>query len=398
MQPLEGIKVLDLSLLAPGPFCTMVLGDLGADVLRIEQPGGGRFAQQLRTAGHEASERAMKRQAAFDAHNRNKDCICLNLKHEEARRIFYKLSETADVVVEGFRPGVIKRLGVDYDTIRKINPRIVYCSVSGYGQDGPYQGLAGHDINYVSIAGALGIIGDRNGTPVIPYNILADYAGGGMHAAIGIMAALMARQRTGKGQYVDISMTDGVLYLMASVVSRYFADGEVPQRGWSRLNGGAPDYQVYRCKDGKYLSVGCIEPWFYQNLCKALGVEELADHQGNEGKQPEIEAAFGEVFKSRTRDEWWEYLRQWDVAVAKIYSMDEVFTDPQILHREMKVEAGRLEGEAVYQVGIGPKLSETPGSIRRLGATLGEDTDSVLKELGYTSEEVKLLREQGVVG
>jgi crotonobetainyl-CoA:carnitine CoA-transferase CaiB-like acyl-CoA transferase len=397
MQPMNGIKVLDLSLMAPGPFCTMVLGDLGADVLRIEQPGGGRIGQMQRQAGVSPSIKAHRRSASFDAHNRNKSCICLNLKNQEALSIFYGLSETADVIVEGFRPGVVRRLGVDYDTIKKINPRIIYCSISGYGQDGPYQHMAGHDINYISVAGALSIMGLRGGTPVIPYNLIADYAGGGMMATIGIMAAIMARQVNGKGQYVDISMTDGVLYLMANIVSRYFNDGEVPRPGQSQLNGGAHYYQVHQCKDGKYISIGCIEPWFYQNLCSALGLDSLAPHQNDEAMQPATEEAFAGAFLTRTRDEWWDHLRQWDVAVSKVLTIDEALADPQVLHRQMKVEAGHLAGETVYQVGIGPKLSETPGSIRRLGVAIGADTDRVLKQQGYSSLDIRRLRNQGAV-
>ena len=242
---LQGIRVVDLSRMAPGPFCTMVLGDLGADVVRVEEPGGGRMA--LTRAG-ESDQATVERRAAFNALNRNKRSICLNLKDASAQEALHRLVAHADVFVEGFRPGVVSRLGCDYETLSAINPRLVYCSLSGYGQDGPYSNLVGHDINYISVGGALGVIGAADGPPVIPYNIIADYAGGGFHAATAILAALMARNNTGKGQYVDVAMSDGVAYMLASLFSEYFATGAVPQRGVMGLNGGAPYYNVYRCK------------------------------------------------------------------------------------------------------------------------------------------------------
>ena len=203
---LKGIKVVDLSRMAPGPFCTMALGDLGAEVIRVEEPGGGRMARE-RGAGAEQAE--VRRRAAFNALNRNKRSIALNLKHQDAQGVLHRLVEDADVFVEGFRPGVVSRLGCDYETLAEINRKLVYCSLSGYGQDGPYSDLVGHDINYISVGGALGVIGASEGPPIIPYNIIADYAGGGFHAAMAILAALMARQHTGRGQYVDIAMSDG---------------------------------------------------------------------------------------------------------------------------------------------------------------------------------------------
>ena len=190
----------------------------------------------------------------------------LNLKSPDAQSVLYTLCSSADVFVEGFRPGVVRKLGCDYDTIKAINDRLVYCSISGYGQSGPYRDLVGHDINYIGIGGALGVIGTPDGKPVIPYNIIADYAAGGMQGAIGIMAALMARDKTGQGQYVDISMTDGVAYMMAAMASEYFRAGIVPSPGTMMLNGGVPHFNVYRCKDGRYISIGCIEPWF-GNAC-----------------------------------------------------------------------------------------------------------------------------------
>ena len=390
---LKGIKVVDLSRMAPGPFCTMALGDLGADVIRVEEPGGGRMARERGTGTTQAE---IERRAAFNALNRNKRSIALNLKHQDAQGVLHRLVEDADVFVEGFRPGVVSRLGYDYETLAEINRRLVYCSLSGYGQDGPYSHLVGHDINYISVGGALGVIGASEGPPIIPYNIIADYAGGGFHAAMAILAALMARQHTGRGQYVDIAMSDGVAYMLASLISEYFATGTVPSRGEMGLNGGAPYYNVYRCKDGGYISVGCIEPWFWSALCQALGREDLIEGQFEPDRAAYVRSELASVFTTKDRDEWWELLSERpNIAVAKVGSLDEVVVDIQNVHREMVVDVGVVDGQPVQQVGIGPKLSETPGTIRSLGATVGQHTEEVLSELGYSGVEIAALRESG---
>ena len=390
---LKGIKVVDLSRMAPGPFCTMALGDLGADVIRVEEPGGGRMARERGTGTTQAE---IERRAAFNALNRNKRSIALNLKHQDAQGVLRRLVEDADVFVEGFRPGVVSRLGCDYETLAEINRRLVYCSLSGYGQDGPYSHLVGHDINYISVGGALGVIGASEGPPIIPYNIIADYAGGGFHAAMAILAALMARQHTGWGQYVDIAMSDGVAYMLASLMSEYFATGAVPTRGEMGLNGGAPYYNVYRCKDGGYISVGCIEPWFWSALCQALGREDLIGGQFEPDRAAYVRSELECVFSTKDRDEWWELLSgRPNIAVARVSSLDEVVVDIQNVHRKMVVDVGVVDGQPVQQVGIGPKLSETPGSIRSLGATVGQHTEEVLSELGYSCEEIVALRESG---
>lgn len=392
---LQGIKVVDLSRMAPGPFCTMVLGDLGADVIRVEEPGGGRMARE-RAGG--ANESEARRAAAFNALNRNKRSIALNLKDESAQKVLHQLVIDADVFVEGFRPGVVSRLGCDYETLSGINSRLVYCSLSGYGQDGPYSGLVGHDINYISVGGALGVIGDRGGPPVIPYNIIADFAGGGLHAATAILAAIIARGHTGRGQYVDVAMSDGVAYMMASVMSAYFSDGVIASPGAMSLNGAAPYYNVYKCQDGRYLSVGCIESWFWAALCNALGRDDLIPIQFDTERAEYIKGELRDIFITKDRDEWWETLSGIDnIAVAKVSSLDEVASDPQNLHREMVIEAGEVNGRPVRQVGVGPKLSETPGSVRFTGARTGQHTDEVLGELGYPAVEVAGLRESGAV-
>jgi crotonobetainyl-CoA:carnitine CoA-transferase CaiB-like acyl-CoA transferase len=311
--------------------------------------------------------------------------------------VFYQLVETADVVLEGFRPGVVKRLGADYETIRKHNPRIVYCSLSGYGQTGPYAGLVGHDINYISVGGALGMIGWPGQPPAIPMNVIADFAGGGLHAAFAILVALHARERSGRGQYVDIAMSDGVLYLLSMIVSGYFGSERVPGRGDFVLNGSVPHYNVYECQDGGWISLGSLEPHFFANLCKVMEREDFIAHQYDASKREEIAAHFQQRFKSKTRDEWFEILKQTDICAAPIYALDEALRDPHNIARQMVLELEHPEAGTVKQIGFGPKLSETPGAFRSFGPRVGQHTDDVLSALGHDSAAISALREQGAV-
>lgn len=391
---LEGIKVVDMTRLAPGPYCTMFLADMGADVIKVE-PGGGRAAMALLPQ----SARDEERRRAFNPEGRNKRSITLNLKIPQARDVFYRLARDADVLVEEFRPGVAARLGVDYETISAMNPSVVYCSLTGYGQNGPYREMAGHDINYLSIGGFQGITGEPGGRPVVPTNIIADYSAGGMQAAIGILTALVARQRTGRGQHVDVAMLDGVVSLMHTEASHYFSSGEVP--GLGSLLGflqGMPFYGLYQTKDGKYISLGAIEPWFYENLCKTLGREDLVQFQwADREKHKEIQAEFQEIFLTRTRDEWFELFKQTDTCAAPVLGVDEVFQDPQVLHRKMMVELDHPTLGKVRQVGISIKLSDTPGAVRSFAPTPGQHSDEILAALGYSSDEIAGLKSSGAV-
>src|SRR5437870_3178662 len=373
MMPLEGIRVLDLTRQAPGPYCTMLLGDLGADVVIVEEaPGAGRRMEMG------MSERTQ----AFWALNRNKRSVGLNLKEPRAQEAFLKMAEHADVVIEGFRPGVVKRLGVDYETVSARNERLVYCSLSGYGQTGPYAGLVGHDINYISVGGALGAIGWPGTPPAIPLNLIADFAGGGLYAAFAILAALMARQQTGRGQWVDMAMSDGVTSLLASSASQFFSGGHSLERGVEFLNGGIPAYNVYECADGKWLSIGCLEPWFWAELCKALDCEQYIPHQGNRAMFDEIFAFLRGRFQERTRDEWFAELRQREICVGPVYSREETFNDPHVQAREMIAEVPHPEFGADRQGGVGPKFTETPGAVRTTAPKRGEHTVEVLREAG----------------
>ena len=388
MMALEDVRILDLSRLAPGPFCTMLLADLGADVLLIEPPPESRAGQ---------SPGVGRGGEPYNALGRNKRSIILNLRDEEARDVFYRLVESADVVLEGFRPGVVQRLAVDYETLRNKNPRLVYCSLSGYGQTGPYAGLVGHDINYISIGGALGMIGWPDQPPAIPMNLIADFAAGGLHAAYAILAALHARDRTDRGQYLDIAMSDGVLYLLASAVSGYYTSGRSPEAGGTILNGALPFYNVYQCSDGGWISVGSIESHFWANLCRVMGREDFIPHQFDGEKREEVFAHFRDQFKTKTRDEWFEVLKQTDICAAPIYSLDEALADPHNLARGMVVEVEHPEAGRVKQVGVGTKLSDTPGAVRAPAPAPGQHTDNVLNSLGYDADRIRSLRESRAV-
>jgi alpha-methylacyl-CoA racemase len=388
MMALQGIRVIDLSRLAPGPFCTMLLADYGADVIVVEAP-----PRATRIAEEEPSPQAR----AFNPLGRNKRSICLNLKDERARQVFYRLVEGADVVVEGFRPGVVKRLGVDYETLQALNPRLIYCSLSGYGQYGPYADIVGHDINYISVGGALGLTGWPGQPPAIPMNIIADFAGGGLYAAFAICLALLARERTGRGQYIDVAMSDGVTTLLSWIAARYWAQGYVPLPGQDTLNGAAPFYNVYQCADGRYLSIGCLEPYFWEALCRALGLEEFIPHQWNRERYPEMMETLRRRFREKPRDQWFQELRQYDICVAPVYTLDEVFRDPHVLARGMVVEVDDPEVGKVRQVGIGAKLSDTPGSVRHTQPRRGQHTEEVLRELGLSPEEIAALRQEGAI-
>jgi alpha-methylacyl-CoA racemase len=315
MLALEGIKVLDLSRLAPGPYCTMILADLGADVLKIEPPGAG--IPFFAPPGVEEAN-----WYAYNAHDRNKRSMVLNLRAEEGRQIFHKLAESTDVIVEGFRPGTAKRLGLDYETLKGRDLRIIYCSLSGFGQDGPYSHLAGHDPNYVAISGALSLIGPKDKAPSLPPNLLADFAAGGLQAALAILAALIVRERTGVGQYLDVAMLDGIMSLLASELSQYFVSGQVPKRGETWNTGAEPWGSIYETKDGGYITVAAGEPHFWQNLCQALGCDDLIPYHEPIGeKKAEVFRRFKEAFLLKTRDEWFEVLARADVPCGSgVYS------------------------------------------------------------------------------
>lgn len=395
--PLDGIRVLDLSALAPGPYCSMLLADMGAEVIMVEPVDRPRGRREI--VGVDPNEER-RRYSAY-ALGRGKRSIGLNLKSGEAREIFYRLCERADVVLEGFRPGVVARLGVDWERIRKINPRIVYCSLSGFGQTGPYARHVGHDINYIAAAGALGMIGDREagGRPAIPANIIADFAGGGLMAAFAIVCALQAREQTHEGQYIDLGMSDGVLSLITSALAGYEGAGADMRPAAHVLNGGEPHYQVYETSDGRWFSVGSMEPYFYANLCRELDCEEFIEDQGttDPSRRREIRERFAAVFKMRTAEEWHERLNAVDVCAKPVFTLEQALADEHNIARGMVVEVETPEGGRMRQAGVAPKLSATPGRVRGSAPRRGQDTEPLLALLGLEAAAVTGLRERGIV-
>lgn len=386
---LEGLKILDLTRLLPGGYCTLLLADMGADVLKVEDPFGGDYVRWLPPKVKEES-------AYFLAVNRNKRSMKLNLKMERGKEILRELIKRYDVLVEGFRPGVMDKLDLGYAQACELNPRIVYCSISGYGQDGPYRQRAGHDINYIGIAGILGITGFKDRPPVVPGVPMADFGGGGMLAALGIMMAIYSRDRTGKGQYVDISMMDGVVSWMANIAAKHFAEHDPMEKGEVDIAGGFICYSTYETKDGKYLAVGALEPKFWANFCRLIGREDLIDAQVDRGKKLKKEII--KIFKSKTMDEWLFLLEGQDTCIEKINTVTEAMNDPQVVHRKMVVEIEHPTEGRIRNIGAPIKLSHTPPCLDRLPApAYGEHTLEVLQELGYSPSEIERLTEEKII-
>jgi crotonobetainyl-CoA:carnitine CoA-transferase CaiB-like acyl-CoA transferase len=390
MRPLDGITVLDLTRLLPGAVATMMLGDFGAEIIKIEEPGMGDPARHSRAGIKQPG-------AYFLATNRNKRSVTINLKHERGREVFLKLVEKADALVEGFRPGVMDRLGVGYETLKALNPRLIYCAITGYGQDGPYRLKAGHDANYLSVAGLLGVNGPKGGAPALSGVQLADLAGGSLHAVVGVLLALQARARTGEGQFVDVSMTDGSLSMMYVPFASFLANGAQPQRGNEGLSGRYACYQIYETKDGRYLSLGALEHKFWENACRVLGREDFTGKCFSDGAQEEMIAAFREIFKTRTAAEWLAAFENVDTCVALVNDIAEMIEDPQIKHRGLIAEIEHPTEGRLKQIAPTVKLSATPGAMWLPPPRLGEHTREILKSLAYTDETIESLARDGVV-
>jgi alpha-methylacyl-CoA racemase len=395
--PLTGVRVLDLSRLLPGGFCSLLLADYGADVLKVEDTGAGdyiRWAEPLvEGAAHSAAS------ALFLALNRNKRSIRIDLKQDAGREVLLALVREHDVVLESFRPGVLDRLGVGYDVLRAANPRIVLCSISGYGQDGPLRERAGHDMNYLGLVGLLGLTGERDGPPVQPAGQIADLGGGALMAAFGILAALRERDRSGEGQQVDVSMADGALSWLALIAARYFADGTVPGRGEHELAGGLVCYRPYACADG-WLTLAALEPRFWAAWCRGVGREDLVEQQfaaAGSAVHAEVEA----IFAGRTRAQWERFAAEHECCLEPVLALVEALDSELVAAREMVVGLDQPGASApVRQLGAPVKLSRTPPDTNRLpGPALGEHTESVLRAAGYDDAQIaELLRSGAVAG
>jgi len=391
--PLSGIRVLDLSRLLPGGFCSLLLADFGADVLKVEDTGMGDYVRWA-PPYYEGAEDSAK-SALYLALNRGKRSIRVNLKEERGREVLLRLARDHDVLLESFRPGVLDRLGVGYERLREENPGLVYCAITGYGQDGPYRDRSGHDMNYLGLMGMLGLTGEREGQPVQSAGQIADLGGGALMGAFGILAALRERERSGEGQLVDVSMADGALSWLALVAGRYLCDGEVPRRGALELAGGIVCYRPYACKDG-YVTLGALEPKFWTAWCRGAGREDLIEKQF-EPPGSDTHAEVERVFLERTRDEWQAFASEHDCCLEPVLDLDEALGSELVRAREMVVELEQPGAGTVRQLGVPVKLGRTPGRVDAPGPALGEHTDDVLAAVGYSSDAVAALKESGAV-
>ena len=375
---LAGIRILESAHQYPGPYCSMLLADLGAEVIKVERPGVGDLARQL--------------PEFFRSINRNKKSLTFDLKAPAAREVLYRLVERSDVFMEGFRPGVASRIGIDYQTLRKVNPRLVYCAISGYGQDGPYRDLPGHDLNYQAMAGMLECFKDEEENFIAPGLAIGDLSSG-MFAAIGILAALMSREKTGQGQYVDISMFDGLLSWMSTLFGIFSGTG---QFGMVQDAG----YGIFKAGDGLAFTLGIAhEDWFWDRLCLAMGLTEYHGVRALERRmrRRELVEKLQNIFFQKTREEWVKILTEADVPVSPVQKLAEVAKDPQVLFREMVKEISLSTGERLMQTGVPIKLSETPGKISLPPPELGEHTTETLESLGYTRDEIVKLEKERVI-
>src|SRR5262245_17916021 len=343
-QALAGIRVLDLSRMLPGPYCTMMLGDLGAEVIKIEEIKGGDPTRH-------SPPKIGSQSAAFRQINRNKKSIAIDLKSAEGRDIFLKLAATADIVMEQFRPGVVDRLGIGYKEVSEINPRIVYCALTGFGQDGPHRDRSGHDLNYLALSGVLGLTTDEQGKPAMSGIQVADLAGG-MIAGFAMLAALLARERTGRGQYVDVSMFDVMISMLPIAAAHQFAGKRYEVGDKFVLSGSYPFYNVYETSDSKFMTLGALEPKFWANFCKTVGREDLSTKQFSDGEtKAQLFEEVKTIFKSRSRDEWIEVMRGADSCCEPVLSLGEAFEHEQTIARQMVQEISTATEGVLKQLG-----------------------------------------------
>lgn len=377
MGPLKGVKVIELQGIGPGPYCGMMLADMGADVIRIDR-----------------SVNVGKPAAPHDILARGRRSIGVDLKHPDGVATVLRLLDDADVLIEGFRPGVMERLGLGPDVCLQRNPRLVYGRMTGWGQFGAMAPVAGHDINYISLSGALHPIGEKGGAPVPPLNLVGDFGGGGMLLAFGIAAALFECSRSGKGQVIDAAMTDGSALLMNAIFGMMQRGAWSSERGSNMLDGGAHFYGTYETKDGKHISIGSIEPQFYALLLEKSGLGQHADLPAQMDTQhwTELKVALTEIFLSKTRDEWDQIMLGTDICYAPVLSFDEAVSHPHNQARDTFVAQ-----DGVTQAAPAPRFSRTEAELPQTAAAPGADTDAILASAGMSAEEIAALREAAAI-
>ena len=375
MGPLKGLKIIEMAGIGPGPFCGMVLADLGAEIIRVDR------ASAIGTGSKQ------------DAANRGKRSIAVDLKSEEGVEVVLKLVETADAIFEGFRPGVMERLGLGPDVCSKRNKRIVFGRMTGWGQEGPLANAAGHDINYISLTGALAAIGRPGSPPVPPLNLIGDFGGGGMLLALGLVAALLESKESKKGQVVDAAMTDGSALLMTMIYTMQSSGVWKTSMGSNLLDGGSHFYDTYECKDGKFISIGSIEPQFYALLCQIADLdEEVFGKQMSRDSWPEQKEEITKIFLNKTRDEWCDLMEGTDVCFAPVLDMSEAPKHPHNIERKTFID---LEG--VTQPAPAPRFSRTEPEVVSSPSIVGEHTNEVLSSIGLSDEDISSLKTSGAV-
>ena len=391
-QPLSGIRILDLSRLLPGAYASQMMADFGADVIKVEEPGSGDYGRFMPPHGPGGMS------LYFVAINRNKRSMTLNLKTEEGREIFLRMVGNADVVLESFRPGVMDRLGLGYEQLKERYPGIIYCAISGYGQDGPYRLRAGHDLNYAGYAGLLHYNRGPNDEPAMPPTQLGDLAGGSYMAIIGILAALVGRAQTGVGRSIDVSMTEGVMSLLPLAATSYLNTGKAPRPHHSSLDGGLPCYNIYETRDGKHVTLAALEPKFWHTFCTHIGhLELLPFHMPvGPGEREQAMDMLRAIFKTKTRDEWVAELGVIDACLGPVYSIDEALNDPQAQARGVLVTSG--EGDATFQTLTSfPRISDVENEQRYVPPQMGEHTSELLRDAGYSEAEIAQYKAGGVI-
>lgn len=394
-QPLSGVRVLDLSRLLPGAYASQMLADFGADVIKVEEPGSGDYGRFM------PPQLAGGMSLYFVAINRNKRSMALNLKAAEGREIFLRLVRQADVVLESFRPGVMERLGLGYEQLKEVHPGLVYCAISGYGQDGPYRLRAGHDLNYAGYAGLLDYNRGPHGEPAMPPTQLGDLAGGSFMAVMGITTALLGRTQTGEGRKIDVSMTEGVMSLLPLTATAYLNTGEAPQPGKSALDGGLPCYNIYETLDGKHITLAALEYKFWHAFCTHVGHLELLPFHTpvGPGEREEAIDILRAIFKTRTRDEWIAELADIDACVGPVYSIDEALNDRQAQARGVSVTSKPIgeTGVSLRTLPSFPRMSGVEDEQRFAPPGLGEHTSELLREIGYSEAEIEGFKAGGVI-
>jgi crotonobetainyl-CoA:carnitine CoA-transferase CaiB-like acyl-CoA transferase len=388
---LDGVRILDLSRLLPGPFCTMLLADFGADVIKVEEPTRGDYIREWHP-------RIGANSGFHVVLNRNKRSLTLNLKAPAGKEIFRQLAQQADVVLEGFRPGVMARLGLDYESLKPLNPGLVYLALSGYGNHGPREQRAGHDINYLALSGVLSYSG-RDGQLTLPGVQIADLGGGALLAAFSLVLALLVRERQGAGQYIDLAMLDGSFLWNCLRWGKYVADGQIPGPEDDMNNHGFACYNLYETKDGRHMSLGALEPQFWRAFCTAMDHPEWdrPDYLEPGPHQEVLKKGVAALFKERTQAAWVKHFSEPDCCLEPVLNLEEAQAEPQLCARQMVVDLVHESWGAYRQLGIAPKFSGTPGTLRSHAPELGEHTAAILQELGYAPAQIGELRRQGVV-